>query len=110
MPTPTKRPNPVAPVPSAAPGKADDHRHAWSTVPPIVLLVAGVVVGGFYVWGNLTQIQTSEAWILQNHAALTLVPRFDLFGQLKDFFTGQLIGLNLVADSWGWGIQAVLLI
>jgi hypothetical protein len=109
--TPTKRPVPPRASAAAAPaGKADDHRHAWSTVPPIVLLAAGIVVAGFYVWGNLTQIQTSEAWILQSHAALSLVPRFDLFGQIKDFFTGQLSGSNLVADTWGWGIQIVLLV
>src|SRR5215470_5081501 len=107
--TPTRRPVPPrSSAAAASSGKADDHRHAWSTVPPIVLLAAGLVVAGFYVWGNLTQIQTSEAWILQTHSALSLVPRFDLFGQLKEFFTGQLIGLNLVADTWGWGIQTVL--
>jgi hypothetical protein len=96
--------------PTTTSARADDHRHAWSTVPPIVLLVVGVIVGGFYLWGNLTQIQTSEAWILQTHSAVSLVPRFDLFGQIKEFFTGQLTGGALVADTWGWGIQIVLLV
>jgi len=106
----------TAPAPAAASAKAspqDDHRHAWSTVPPVVLLALGIVVLFFWLWGNLTQIQTSEAWMLHLQSGsqtFSLLPNFSLFTQISAFFTGSLSGPALIADTWGWGIQIVLLV
>src|SRR5882724_6332948 len=99
-----------APTARSASTNQDHNALPWVTVPPFALLLIGTVVGFFWLWGNLTQIQTSEAWILQTQYGISLIPHFDLLLQLKNFWTGNLTQSEIIADTWGWGVQLILLV
>lgn len=90
---------PVSSKPVASKG------HVWG----LLYLVGGVVVGSFWLWGNVVQIQTSEAWMLQLQGT-SLVPHVAILRQITDFWSGVLDQHHVIADTWGWGIQIVLLI
>lgn len=84
---------------------AKDHHGVW----PLAYIVGGLLVGSFWLWGNVVQIQTSEAWMLQIQGA-SLVPHFAVLMQIMDFWSGNLSQHEVIADTWGWGVQLVLLI
>jgi hypothetical protein len=97
----------TAPARPAVPARIQtrDHHGVW----PLVYILGGLLVGSFWLWGNVVQIQTSEAWMLQIQSA-SLVPHFAIFMQLMDFWSGKLSQHEVIADTWGWGVQIVLLI
>jgi hypothetical protein len=100
----------MATTTSAQQARQDDHRHAWVTNHPIVYFIIGAIVLFFWAWANLMQIQTSEAWMLQQQVGLSLTPHFELLGQLTAFWAGKLTPAQQIADSWGWGVQIFLLV
>ena len=90
---------------------ADDHRHSFGTLPPVAYILIGLIVGFFWIWGNLVQIQTSEAWMANvSSSGVSLIPHFALVAQLASFWSGNLTQDQIIADTWGWGIQIILFI
>lgn len=85
--------------------QAKDHNGIW----PLAYIAGGLLVGSFWLWGNVVQIQTSEAWMLGIQGA-SLVPHFEILQQLSSFWSGGLDQRHVISDTWGWGIQVVLLI
>ncbi len=79
-----------------------------ATWPPLVYFVLGVVCLLFWGMGTAVQVQTSEAWIM--HANITDFPTLATFGQLWDFFLGQLPAKVLVPFTFGWGVQLALIL
>lgn len=77
---------------------------------PLWYLLGGLAVGFGWLWGNTLQIQTSEAWILQLKSGIALAPHFAILGQITDFFGGTLTQSQVIADTWGWGNQFIILI
>ena len=85
---------------------ADDHRHSWRTVPPIVYLALGLCVAAFWLGGNLMQIQTTQAWMLGGAVnGHTLVPSLHTFSQIGDFLNGKLSLRMAIAFLASWSIQ-----
>lgn len=80
--------------------------HGWLL--GIACLLAGLLIGYFWLWGNAVQIQTSEAWILGSRD-VTLSPRLDLFLQVTQFWGGHLGVRTMIAYTWGWLNQVILL-
>lgn len=97
----TQAANPPA---SASPAKGE-HHFFWG----IAYVFAGVLVGFFWLWGNAVQIQTSEAWILGAHNAVSLSPRIDIFLQVTQLWSGHLTLHQFIAYTWGWLNQVILL-
>lgn len=70
-------------------------------------LAAGVVVGYVWLWGNIIQIQTSEAWIIGNTRGLSLAPNFQIYLQVTQL--GRESFQQSIATVWGWINQIILL-
>jgi len=111
--TPTTPAAPAAPAPqTAAPvtnnstnTKGSEHHFLWG----VVLIAAGLLVGYFWLWGNAVQIQTSEAWIVGKAIQVTLSPHLDIFLQVTQFWSGNLTYTEMIAYTWGWLSQIILL-
>lgn len=91
---------------STVKGTGDDQHHIW----PLWYILGGLAVGFGWLWGNTVQIQTSEAWILQLRTGISLAPHFAILLQIADFFNGNLTQTQVIADTWGWGNQFIILI
>src|SRR5712691_2869663 len=87
-------------------GTVDDQHHIW----PLWYILGGLAVGFGWLWGNTVQIQTSEAWILQVKTGIDLAPHLAILLQITDFFNGNLTQSQVIADTWGWGNQFIILI
>ncbi|MGH2507345.1 MAG: hypothetical protein ACRDHZ_08060 [Ktedonobacteraceae bacterium] len=73
----------------------------------ILSIAAGIVVGYVWIWGNIVQIQTSEAWIIGNIKGLSLAPNFQIYLQITQL--GQASFQQSIAIVWGWVNQIILL-
>ncbi len=91
---------------STSKSAVEDHHHLW----PFWYILGGLAVGFGWLWGNTVQIQTSEAWILQLKTGIDLAPHFAILLQVADFFNGNLTQSQVIADTWGWGNQFIILI
>ena len=79
---------------------------------PILKLVLGVVLLGFFMLALLLQIQTSEAFIL-NGSLVSLTANAANWGVLRqpvDLVQGKLPIDMAKAVMWGWGIELVYLV
>lgn len=72
-------------------------------------LLFGLLIGVFWIWGNLVQIQTSEAWILGQTAALSASPNLQIFLQIGQVFSGGLGFKTFISYTYGWMVQIILL-
>lgn len=73
----------------------------------VLSIAAGLLVGYVWLWGNIIQIQTSEAWIIGNAKGLSLAPNFQIYLQLAQL--GQASFQQSIAIVWGWVNQIILL-
>lgn len=73
----------------------------------VLSIAAGLAVGYMWLWGNMIQIQTSEAWIIGNTTGLSLAPNFQIYLQLVQL--GQASFQQSIAIVWGWANQVILL-
>lgn len=80
-----------------------------SSVPPIGLVVIGLLALAGWGWGNLVQMQTSEAFILGG-GAIDLGFHWQLLMQPVDFLKGTLSPNMIKAATWAWGLNILLLI
>ncbi len=100
------------PIPAASnatrpfPSPTQKKSRAWG----LVYLLGGLAVGFGWLWGNTVQLQTSEAWILQLSTGIQLAPHFAILLQVADFFNGHLSQPQVIADTWAWGNQFLILI
>jgi hypothetical protein len=76
---------------------------------PILRLVLGVVLVGFFLLALMLQIQTSEAFIL-NGSPVALAANWGVIAQPIDLLQGQLPIDMAKAVMWGWGIELVYLV
>jgi hypothetical protein len=82
---------------------------ARGAVPPLGLFIVGVIALLFWAWGNLVQIQTSEAFLLGG-GNISLVPNLHVLNQPFDFFHGTLSPDLMKAATWAWGLEGLLLV
>ncbi len=75
--------------------------------PPWVHFLVGIIMLGAWIIGNIMQIQTTQAWILQSN--LSTKPDFTIFGQFAQFFSGAMDPRHVVAFVSAWGAQIILL-
>jgi hypothetical protein len=75
----------------------------------IIEILFGLVLGVFWLWGNLAEVQTSEALILSTSATLQFAPNLALFLQIGELFSGRLPWREFCAILYAWILQAVLL-
>lgn len=85
---------------------SEDIHNIW----PLWYILGGLLVGLAWLWGNVVQIQTSEAWILHLKSGIDLIPHFAILLQIQDFWSGNLTQSQVIADTWGWGNQFIVLI
>lgn len=114
--TTTTRPNPPESVQTTTPVVSkqtvppprthEDPHNIW----PLWYILGGLAVGFAWLWGNTVQIQTSEAWILHLRTGIDLAPHFVILLQIQDFWNGNLTQNQVIADTWGWGNQFIVLI
>lgn len=76
---------------------------------PILRLLLGLLLVGFFLLALMLEIQTSEAFLL-NGAAVTLAPNWGVLLQPWELFHGQLALDMAKAVMWGWGIELVYLV
>lgn len=101
----TRRRTPIPPLYHNPTVRSADYHLLWG----VALILAGILIGYFWLWGNAVQIQTSEAWILGTRDGLNLSPRLDLFLQITQFWGGTLSIHEMIAYTWGWLNQIILL-
>ncbi len=76
---------------------------------PLLRLLLGLLLIGFFLLAVMLQIQTSEAFIL-NGAPVTLSADWGILLQPWELMHGQL-PLNMAkAVIWGWGIELIYLV
>src|SRR5579875_2948573 len=76
---------------------------------PLLRLVLGIFLVGFFLLALMLQIQTSEAFLL-NGPAVSLAPNWGILMQPIELVQGSL-SINMAkAVMWGWGIELVYLI
>ncbi len=76
---------------------------------PILRLVLGLVLVGFFLLALMLQIQTSEAFIL-NGNPVSLAANWGILSQPIDLARGMLPIEMAKAVMWGWGIELVYLV
>ncbi len=76
---------------------------------PILRLVLGVLLVGFFLLALMLQVQTSEAFIL-NGSPVTLAADWGVLSQPIELIQGQLPIDMAKAVMWGWGIELVYLV
>src|SRR5947209_2658140 len=76
---------------------------------PILKLVLGLVLVGFFVLALKLQIQTSEAFLLGG-PAVSLAPNWGILRQPAELVQGSLTTDLAKAAMWGWGIELVYLV
>src|SRR5258708_33544745 len=76
---------------------------------PILKLLLGVVLVGFFLLALMLQIQTSEAFIL-NGPAVSLAPNWGILKQPVELAQGSLTTDMAKAAMWGWGIELIYLV
>jgi hypothetical protein len=76
---------------------------------PILRLVLGVLLVGFFLLALMLQVQTSEAFIL-NGSPVTLATDWGVLSQPIELIQGQLPIDMAKAVMWGWGIELVYLV
>src|SRR5438105_2085623 len=76
---------------------------------PILRLVLGLVLVGFFLLALMLQIQTSEAFIL-NGSPVTLAANWGVLSQPIELLQGKLPIDMAKAVMWGWGIELVYLV
>ncbi len=76
---------------------------------PILKLLLGVVLVGFFLLALMLQIQTSEAFIL-NGSPVTLAANWGVLRQPIELMQGKLPIDMAKAVMWGWGIELVYLV
>ena len=104
--TPTTATTTPAATNAAAQAKNNsEHHFLWG----VVLIAVGLLIGYFWLWGNAVQIQTSEAWIIGSPTNVNLSPHLDIFLQVTQFWGGHLNYREMIAYTWGWLSQIILL-
>ena len=76
---------------------------------PILRLVLGLVLVGFFLLALLLQIQTSEAFLLGG-SPVSLAANWGILSQPLDLARGMLPIEMAKAVMWGWGIELVYLV
>ena len=76
---------------------------------PVLKLVLGVVLIGFFLLAVMLQIQTSEAFILSG-PAVSLAPKWSILKQPVELAQGSLSTDMAKAVMWGWGIELIYLV
>ena len=76
---------------------------------PILKLLLGVLLVGFFLLALMLQIQTSEAFIL-NGGATSLAANWGILLQPIHLIQGTLPINTAKAVIWGWGIELVYLV
>ncbi len=76
---------------------------------PILRLVLGVLLIGFFLLALMLQVQTSEAFLL-NGSPVTLAANWGVLQQPVVLIQGQLPIDMAKAVMWGWGIELVYLV
>jgi hypothetical protein len=76
---------------------------------PILRLVLGVLLVGFFLLALVLQVQTSEAFLL-NGSPVTLAADWGVLSQPLELIQGKLPIDMAKAVMWGWGIELVYLV
>ncbi len=76
---------------------------------PILRLVLGLVLVGFFLLALMLQIQTSEAFLLGG-SPVQLAANWGVLSQPIDLLQGKLALDIAKAVMWGWGIELVYLV
>lgn len=76
---------------------------------PILKLLLGVVIVGFFLLALMLQVQTSEAFIL-NGSPVALAANWGVLSQPVQLMQGKLPMDLAKAVMWGWGIELVYLV
>ncbi len=76
---------------------------------PILRLLLGVLLTGFFVLALMLQVQTSEAFIL-NGSQVNFAANWGILRQPIDLVQGRLSMEMAKAVMWGWGIELVYLV
>ena len=76
---------------------------------PILRLVLGLVLVGFFLLALMLQIQTSEAFLLGG-SPVSLAANWGILSQPIDLARGMLPIDMAKAVMWGWGIELVYLV
>ncbi len=76
---------------------------------PILKLLLGVVLVGFFLLALMLQIQTSEAFLL-NGGPVTLAANWGVLRQPVELMQGKLTIDMAKAVMWGWGIELIYLV
>ncbi len=76
---------------------------------PILKLLLGVVLVGFFLLALMLQVQTSEVFIL-NGSPVTLAANWGVLSQPVQLMQGKLPMDLAKAVMWGWGIELVYLV
>ena len=77
---------------------------------PVLKLLLGVILIGFFLLATLLQIQTSEAFILNGSAVSALAPNWGILRQPVELAQGGLTTDMAKAVMWGWGIELIYLV
>jgi hypothetical protein len=76
---------------------------------PILRLLLGVLLVGFFLLALMLQVQTSEAFIL-NGSPVTLATDWGVLSQPIELIQGGIPIDMAKAVMWGWGIELVYLV
>lgn len=76
---------------------------------PILKLLLGLLLVGFFLLALMLQIQTSEAFLL-NGPAVSLAPNWGILKQPVALVQGSLTTDLAKAVMWGWGIELIYLV
>ncbi|HLQ28129.1 MAG TPA: hypothetical protein VK140_02695 [Ktedonobacteraceae bacterium] len=76
---------------------------------PILKLVLGIVLVGFFLLALMLQIQTSETFLLGG-SPVSLAANWGILSQPIDLVQGKLPIDIAKAVMWGWGIELVYLV
>jgi hypothetical protein len=76
---------------------------------PILRLLLGVLLVGFFLLALMLQVQTSEAFIL-NGSPVTFAADWGVLSQPIELIQGKLPIDMAKAVMWGWGIELVYLV
>ena len=76
---------------------------------PILKLVLGILLVGFFLLALMLQIQTSEAFLLGG-SPVQLAANWGVLSQPVELIRGQLPLDIAKAAMWGWGIELVYLV
>lgn len=77
--------------------------------PPIVHVIWGAILVGFFIAGCMMQVQTNQAWFLKSSDPSAWIPNLNLFSQFPQFWNGQMSANQVVAFLGAWTIQVILI-